>query len=159
MTENRRNILHVDMDAFFASVEQQDYRELQGKPVLVGGSADSRGVVSAASYEARKFGCRSAMPMKTAMRLCPQAIFVPARFAAYKEAHKMMVKIFYDYTPLIETLSLDEAFLDITGSLRLFGSAVKIGEEIRKRIKEEIGITCSAGIAENKFLAKNDEPA
>ncbi len=148
-----RKIIHVDMDAFFASVEQRDDPELRGKPVAVGGSG-GRGVVAAASYEARKFGVRSAMPSVTAKRLCPDLIFVRTRFDAYKEASRQIRAIFLDYTPHVEPLSLDEAYLDVTDDLKGIGSATRIAEDIRRRIREDTLLTASAGVSYNKFLAK-----
>jgi DNA polymerase IV len=153
-TQEPRHILHIDMDAFFASVEQRDRPELAGKPVLVGGNPNQRGVVSAASYEARPFGCHSAMPMATAMRLCPQAIVVPVRMERYAEVSEQVFKIFHQFTPLVEPVSIDEAFLDVTGCRRLFGSPESIAMEIKKRIKSQIYLTASVGVAPNKFLAK-----
>ena len=149
-----RQILHVDMDAFFAAVEQRDRPELRGRPVLVGGSPTQRGVVSAASYEARPFGCRSAMPMAEALRRCPQAVVVRPRMAAYAEASRQVFAVFEQYTPLIEPLSIDEAFLDVTGSIRLNGPALEIARELRRRIRDETSLTASVGVAPNKFLAK-----
>ena len=146
-------ILHVDMDAFYASVEQRDHPELLGKPVIVGG-VQGRGVVSAASYEARKFGVRSAMPMVTARRLCPAGIFLPVRMQHYAEISQQIRDIFLSFTPLVEPLSLDEAFLDVHGSERLFGSVPEIARKIKDRIKSETCLTASVGIAPNKFLAK-----
>ena len=148
-----RKIIHVDMDAFFASVEQRDNPELRGKPVAVGGSG-GRGVVAAASYEARKFGVRSAMPSVTAKRLCPDLIFVRHRFDAYKEASRQIRAIFAHYTPHIEPLSLDEAYLDVTDDLLGIGSATRIAELIRQEIKAKTKLTASAGVSYNKFLAK-----
>lgn len=148
-----RKIIHVDMDAFFASVEQRDNPELRGKPVAVGGSG-GRGVVAAASYEARKFGVKSAMPSVTARRLCPDLIFVRHRFDAYKEASAQIRAIFCLFTPHVEPLSLDEAYLDVTEDLRGIGSATRIAERIRQRIREETRLTASAGVSYNKFLAK-----
>ncbi len=148
------SIIHCDMDAFYASVEQLSNPELQDKPVVIGGNPKSRGVVATCSYEARKFGIRSAMPLAEAFRRCPHAIFLPPDFSKYKKASKEMHKIFYDYTPLIEPISLDEAFLDVTGSLNLFGTVESIGTEIKQRVKQELGLTVSVGIAHNKFLAK-----
>lgn len=148
-----RKIIHVDMDAFYASVEQRDDPSLRGKPLAVGGDGP-RGVLTTCSYEARKFGCRSAMPSVTAKRLCPQLIFRPPRFAVYTAISHQIRDIFLDYTPLVEPLSLDEAFLDVTEDLRGIGSATRIAELIRNRIKQETGLTASAGVSYNKFLAK-----
>jgi DNA polymerase-4 len=148
-----RKIIHVDMDAFFASVEQRDNPELRGKPVAVGGSS-GRGVVAAASYEARKFGVRSAMPSLTAKRLCPDLIFCKGRFDAYREVSGRIREIFRHYTPHVEPLSLDEAYLDVTDDIHGIGSATRIAELIRKRIREETQLTASAGVSYNKFLAK-----
>jgi len=148
-----RQIIHLDLDAFFASVEQRDEPELRGKPVLVGGTA-RRGVVTAASYEAREFGCRSAMPMAEAMRRCPHAIVRPGRRDAYVEASDAVFDVFRRYTPLVEGLSIDEAFLDVTGSTQLFGSGEQIAARIRKEVRAEIGLTVSAGVAPSKFIAK-----
>jgi DNA polymerase IV len=142
------------MDAFYASVEQRDDPELRGKPVVVGGSPQSRGVASTCSYEARKYGIRSAMPLAEAYRRCPQAIFVPVNGRKYREVSLQINKIFHDYTPIVEPLSLDEAFLDVTGSTRLFGSAENIAKEIKARIQKELELTASVGLACNKFLAK-----
>lgn len=147
-----RKIIHVDMDAFYASVEQHDNPALRGKPIAVGGG--HRGVVSAASYEARKFGVRSAMPSKMAKEKCPHLIFVPPRFARYKEISKKIREIFYEYTDLVEPLSLDEAYLDVTENKKNIESANQIAREIRKKIFDETGLTASAGISINKFLAK-----
>jgi DNA polymerase IV len=152
--ENQRKIIHVDMDAFYASVEQRDNPELRGKPVVVGGSPQSRGVASTCSYEARKYGIRSAMPLAEAYRRCPHAIFVPVNGRKYREVSLQINKIFHDYTPIVEPLSLDEAFLDVTGSTRLFGSAENIAKEIKARIQKELELTASVGLACNKFLAK-----
>ena len=148
-----RKIIHVDMDAFFASVEQRDNPELRGKPVAVGGSS-GRGVVAAASYEARKFGVRSAMPSVTAKRKCPDLIFVKSRFDAYREVSEQIRAIFNHFTPHVEPLSLDEAYLDVTDDLRGVGSATRIAELIRQMIREETDLTASAGVSYNKFLAK-----
>ena len=148
-----RKIIHVDMDAFFASVEQRDEPALRGLPIAVGGDGP-RGVLTTCSYEARKFGCRSAMPSVTAKRLCPDLIFRPPRFAVYNEVSRQVRDIFLDYTPHVEPLSLDEAFLDVTEDLKGIGSATRIAELIRARIKEETGLTASAGVSYNKFLAK-----
>tara|TARA_R110002072_G_scaffold238939_1_gene396626 strand:+ start:14990 stop:16063 length:1074 start_codon:yes stop_codon:yes gene_type:complete len=149
----QRKIIHVDMDAFFASVEQMDNPDLQGKPVAVGGSKE-RGVVAAASYEARKFGVRSAMPSVLAARKCPSLVFVSPRFERYKEISQQIRTIFYDYTDLVEPLSLDEAYLDVTVNKTNNPSASLIAEEIRARIKSEVGLNASAGISINKFTAK-----
>jgi len=149
----RRKIIHIDMDAFFASVEQRDHPELRGKPVAVGGSK-LRGVVAAASYEARKFGVRSAMPSITAKKRCPELIFVKHRFDVYRQVSEQIRAIFADYTSLIEPLSLDEAYLDVTDNLVGVASATQIAEDIRARIRAETGLTASAGVSYNKFLAK-----
>ena len=150
----KRKIIHVDMDAFYAAVEQRDNPELQGKPVVIGGRAKSRGVVSTASYEARKFGIRSAMPLIEAYHRCPPAIFLPPNLVKYRWVSQQIMEIFSEFTPLVEAISLDEAFLDVTGTERLFGEAVVIAKRIKKRIKDELNLTCSIGIAPNKFLAK-----
>ncbi|HAL46080.1 MAG TPA: DNA polymerase IV, partial [Phycisphaerales bacterium] len=150
----QRYILHIDMDAFYASVEQMDNPSLKGKPVIVGGTVQQRGVVAAASYESRKFGIHSAMPTSQALKLCPNVILLPVRMGRYAQLSKQIIKIFNDYTPQVEQISLDEAFLDVTGSITLFGSAEKIGREIKDRIQNETGLTASVGIAPNKFLAK-----
>jgi DNA polymerase IV len=148
-----RKIIHVDMDAFFASVEQRDNPDLRGRPVAVGG-AGGRGVVAAASYEARVFGVKSAMPSVTASRLCPDLIFVKPRFEAYKEVSGQIRAIFRRYTPHVEPLSLDEAYLDVTEDLKGIGSATRIAQLIRAAIRDETGLTASAGVSYNKFLAK-----
>ncbi|MEN9929696.1 MAG: polymerase [Bacteroidota bacterium] len=148
-----RKIIHVDMDAFYASVEQMDHPELKGKPLAVGGS-EIRGVVSAASYEARKFGVRSAMSGVQAAKNCPELIFVKPRFERYKEISQKIRKIFYEYTDLVEPLSLDEAYLDVTTNKKGNPSASLLAEEIRTRIFNEVGLTASAGISINKFVAK-----
>ena len=142
------------MDAFYASVEQLDNPELLGKAVIVGGDPKARGVVSAASYEARKFGVHSAMPMSQALRLCPEAVVLPVRMKRYVEFSKRIRTIFRQYTPQIEPISLDEAFLDVTGSLRLFGGAERMGRAIKDQIKEQLYLVASVGVAPNKFLAK-----
>jgi DNA polymerase IV len=148
-----RKIIHIDMDAFYASVEQRDNPDLRGKPVAVGGSRE-RGVVAAASYEARKFGIRSAMASVTARRKCSELIFVRPRFDVYKEVSRQIRAIFAEYTPVIEPLSLDEAYLDVSENLKGITSATAIAEEIRGRIRAETSLTASAGVSYNKFLAK-----
>ena len=148
-----RKIIHVDMDAFYASVEQHDNPELKGKPVAVGGGS-KRGVVSAASYEARKFGVRSAMSGYIAQRNCPDLIFVKPRFSRYKEISQQVRSIFFEYTDLVEPLSLDEAYLDVTENKIGLPSATLIAQKIRARIFDETGLTASAGISINKFIAK-----
>jgi DNA polymerase IV len=148
-----RAILHIDMDAFYASVEEQDRPELKGKPLIVGG-VSGRGVVAAASYAVRRFGVRSAMPMREALRRCPDAVCVRPRMARYKEVSDQVFAIFREFTPIVEGLSLDEAFLDVTSSQQLLGSAESIGGEIRRRIRGRTGLTASVGIAPNKLLAK-----
>lgn len=148
-----RAIIHLDMDAFYAAVEVLDDPELQGKPVIVGGSKE-RGVVSSASYEARKFGVHSAQPIATAARLCPQGVFLPVRMWRYQEISQQIFKIFQRFSPLVEPLSLDEAFLDVTGSTRLFGTPEEIATKIKEQVVEETGLTVSAGVAPSKFVAK-----
>ena len=148
-----RKIIHIDMDAFYASVEQRDHPALRGRPVAVGGSRE-RGVVAAASYEARRFGVRSAMPSARALRLCPELVFVPPRFEVYRAVSRQIRGILEDYTPLVEPLSLDEAYLDVTENLRGIPTATRIATEIRVRILEATGLTASAGVSYNKFLAK-----
>ncbi len=146
-------ILHVDMDAFYASVEQRDRPELRGRPVIVGG-VEGRGVVCAASYEARPYGVHSAMPVATARRLCPQAVFLPVRMKHYAQIGRQIRELFFSFTPLVEPLSLDEAFLDVRGCEPHFGPAPEIARRIKERIKAETGLTASVGVAGNKFLAK-----
>lgn len=150
----QRKIIHVDMDAFFASVEQRDQPSYKGKPLIVGGKPESRGVVAACSYEARKFGIHSAMPSSRAYRLCPDAIFVPPRFEAYREVSNQIRAIFWRYASEVEPLSLDEAYLDVTYTEDFSGSATLIGQAIKRDILTETGLTASAGISFNKFLAK-----
>lgn len=149
-----RRIVHIDMDAFFAAVEQRDNPSLRGKPVIIGGSAESRGVVSTASYEARRYGVHSAMPMTEAKRRCPNGIFLPVNGVKYREASSRIFNIFKRYSPLVEGLSLDEAFLDLTGCEKLFGPVVSIARQIKNEIKDEVGLTASVGISYCKFLAK-----
>lgn len=147
-------ILHIDMDAYYASVEERDQPDLVGKPVIVGGAAESRGVVSAANYVARKYGVHSAMPMRTALRYCPRAVVLPVRMEHYAEISRQIRDVFHRYTPLVEPLSLDEAFLDVAGSKALFGPATEIGQRIKAEVLKETGLVASIGVAPNKFLAK-----
>ena len=150
----RRIVLHIDLDAYYASIEQRDHPELRGKPVVVGGSPQSRGVVATCSYEARAFGVRSAMPAKTAYRLCPQAIFLPPRFDVYRAVSAQIMAIFKSVTSLVEPLSLDEAYLDITSAVSDLQEAVLLARTLKERIREEAGLTASAGVSFNKLLAK-----
>ncbi len=150
-----RKIIHIDMDAFYASVEQRDNPEYRGIPIVVGGSPEGRGgVVATASYEARKFGIRSAMSSKQALQLCPHVVFIRPRFAAYKEVSQKIREIFGRYTDLIEPLSLDEAYLDVTHDKLNIGSAIEIAQQIKQAIKDELQLTASAGVSINKFVAK-----
>jgi DNA polymerase IV len=153
VSDTRRTILHVDMDAFYAAVEQHDRPELAGLPVVVGGSG-GRGVVAAASYEVRRFGVRSAMPMREALRRCPQAVVVAPRFKRYREISAQAFEVFREFTDQVEGLSLDEAFLDVSGSTALLGSGEDMAREIKKRIRERTGLTASVGVSHNKLLAK-----
>lgn len=148
-----RSIIHLDMDAFYPAVEVKDHPQLRGKPVIVGGGRE-RGVVSSASYEARKFGVHSAQPMATAMRLCSHGIFLPVRMSRYKEVSRQVFAIFHRFTPLVEPLSIDEAFLDVTGVERLAGQPQEIALKIKQKVLEETGLTVSAGVAPSKFVAK-----
>lgn len=150
----QRAIIHIDMDAFYASVEQRDNPELKGKPVIIGGSVESRSVVSTASYEARKYGVHSAMPMAEAHRLCPDGVYLPVDMQKYRLVSHQIMDIFHRFTPEVEAISLDEAFLDVTASQKLFGTAEEIGREIKRLIKTELNLTASVGLAYNKFLAK-----
>ncbi|MBL7016474.1 MAG: DNA polymerase IV [Kiritimatiellales bacterium] len=152
--KNHKTILHVDMDAFFAAVEQHDNPELRGKPVVVGSPRDKRGVVSTCSYEARKFGIHSGMPSRTAAQRCPDATFLPVRMARYHEVSVQIMEIFGRFTPHVQPLSCDEAFLDVTGSIHLFGDGPTIARKIKAAIVAETGLTCSVGVAPNLFLAK-----
>lgn len=149
-----RKIIHCDCDSFFASVEMRDDPSLRSLPIAVGGASDRRGVIATCNYLAREYGVRSAMPTAHARRLCPDLVLLPPRFDAYREASKQIRRIFFDYTDLVQPLSLDEAFLDVSDSDHCRGSATLIAEEIRQRISDEVGVTASAGIAPNKFLAK-----
>jgi nucleotidyltransferase/DNA polymerase involved in DNA repair len=157
MSEQFRNILHVDMDAFFAAIEQRERPELFGKPVIIGADPKQgrgRGVVSTCSYEARKFGVHSAMPISQAYKLCPQGIYIPPNGQLYTQTSKEIFKLFYEFTDLVEPLSIDEAFLDISGSIKLLGPPEKIAKKLKYRIYQEQALTASVGIAPNKFLAK-----
>jgi DNA polymerase IV len=149
-----RKIIHIDMDAFYASVEQRDHPEYRGKPIAVGGSPASRGVVATASYEARKFGVRSAMPSKKALQLCPDIIFIKPRFDIYKKVSDQVREIFHRYTDVIEPLSLDEAYLDVTDDKQNIGSAIEIAKQIKQAVNNELKLTASAGVSINKFVAK-----
>lgn len=146
--------LHVDMDAFYAAIEEREHPEYRGKPIVVGSAPDQRGVVSTASYEARKYGIHSAMPSRNAYKRCPDAIFLPVRMALYKKVSKEIFSIFNRYTPLVEALSIDEAFLDVSGSQRLYGTGEEMAAQIKADILDATQLTCSVGVAPNKFLAK-----
>ncbi len=152
--DTTRKIIHVDMDAFFAAVEIRDHPELKGKPVIVGGNPNSRGVVSTCSYEARKFGVHSAMASSLARRLCPEGIFVHSNFGAYREASRIIREVFHEYTDLVETMSLDEAYMDVTQNTMNNPVATNIAREIKQKILERTQLTCSAGVSYNMFLAK-----
>jgi nucleotidyltransferase/DNA polymerase involved in DNA repair len=149
-----KTILHVDMDAFFAAVEQHDHPELKGLPVVVGSPRDKRGVVSTCSYEARRFGIHSGMPSRTAAQRCPSAVFLPVRMARYHEVSQQIMQVFESFTPHVQPLSCDEAFLDVTGAMHLFGDGPAIAKKIKAAILENTGLTCSVGVAPNPFLAK-----
>jgi DNA polymerase-4 len=149
-----RTILHADLDAFYASVEVLDDPSLRGKPVIVGGDPDARGVVSAASYEARALGVHSAMPLRTAHRLCPNGVFRPGRFDRYRELSRQVMRIFASYTPLVEPISLDEAFMDVTASRAALGDGETIGHQLKRRVLDEAGLVVSVGVATNKLCAK-----
>jgi DNA polymerase-4 len=149
-----RALLHADLDAFYASVEQRDDPALAGLPVVVGGSPEQRGVVAAASYEARAFGVRSAMSMRTALRLCPQAVRVPPRFSVYGDVSANVMAIFHDLTDLVEPLSLDEAYLDVTDAVESWADAVDLAQRLKGRVREEVGLTLSVGVATSKSVAK-----
>lgn len=153
-TLEQRKIIHIDMDAFYASVEQRDNPEYRGKPVVVGGTPEQRGVVAACSYEARKFGIHSAMPAAQAHQRCPQAIFLRPRFTVYREVSTQIQEVFHQFTDLVEPLSLDEAYLDVTNNQEFSGSATLMAKEIKRLIKEKTDLNASAGVSYNKFLAK-----
>src|SRR5919206_1760135 len=150
---SRATVLHVDMDAFFASVELLEHPELVARPVIIGHEG-GRGVVTSANYPARRFGVRSAMPVARALRLCPQAVVLPPHSSRYREASDRVMRIFRDVTPIVEPLSIDEAFLDVAGARRLFGTPRAIAERIRRRVLAETGLTCSVGAASTEFVAK-----
>jgi DNA polymerase IV len=154
MTRGRLSIIHVDLDAFFAAVEQRDHPEMRGKPVIVGGDPRSRGVVSTCSYEARKFGVHSAMPLATALRLCPQGIYVPVDGAKYQRVSREVMTVLRRFTPAVEQVSIDEAFLDVAGSEALFGPAPEIARRIKREVVKTTGLTVSVGVATNKLIAK-----
>ena len=154
MTHGRLTIIHVDLDAFFAAVEQRDHPELRGKPVIVGGDPGSRGVVSTCSYEARKFGVHSAMPSRTALALCPQAVFLPVDGAKYQRVSREVMTVLRRFTPVVEQVSIDEAFLDVAGSEALFGDAPEIARRIKREVVQTTGLTVSVGVATTKLVAK-----
>ena len=154
MPDKDRRIIHIDMDAFFAAIEVRDFPQYKGKPLIVGGPPNSRGVVSTCSYEARKFGIHSAMPSYLAYKLCPAAIFVSGRYEVYSQVGRQLCEIFFRYTPLVESMSLDEAYLDVTEQTSDLSEAVTIAREIKKTIQKELRLTASAGVSYNKFLAK-----
>ena len=154
LQQGTRAILHLDLDAFYASIEQRDHPEYRGKPVIVGGSPDRRGVVATASYEARKFGVHSAMPSRTAQRLCPDGIFLPARFEVYRAVSQQIMTIFRQQTALVEPLSLDEAYLDVTDAAQTLEEAVRLAQDIKRQIWDQTNLTASAGVSYCKFLAK-----
>src|SRR5262245_7274667 len=149
-----RTIIHVDMDAFYAAIEQRDHPELRGKPVIVGARPGARGVVSTASYEARRFGVHSAMPISRAVRLCPHGVYLPTDHDKYAAVSRQIMELLRELTPLVEPVSIDEAFLDVTASRDLFGAGAEIGAEIRRRVREAVALTASVGVAANKFVAK-----
>src|SRR6185436_8955637 len=153
-TVTDRTILHVDLDAFFAAVEQRDRPELRGKPVIVGGDPSGRGVVSAASYEARRFGVHSAMSLREAVRRCPDGVFLPVDGRRYQQASRDVMAILRRFTPAVEPISIDEAFLDVTGSRELFGDGEEIARLIKAAVREEVGLTISVGVATTKLVAK-----
>jgi len=153
-TQPIRKIIHLDMDAFYAAIEQRDHPELRGRPVIVGGQPDKRGVVATCSYEARRFGIHSAMPSLTAFKRCPQAIFLPPRFDVYRSVSRQIIQIFHAYTDLVEPLALDEAYLDVTENKLHLTSATLIARQIKQQIQQQTGLTASAGVSFNKFLAK-----
>ncbi len=152
--DGTRQILHVDMDAFFAAVEQRDHPEYRGQPVMVGSPPDRRGIIATCSYEARRFGVHSAMPSRTAGKLCPHGVFLPLDMPKYVRESKRIMALLRDFTPQVEPVSIDEAFLDVTGAQSLWGPATEIARQIKARLRAEIGLTASVGVASNKFLAK-----
>ena len=154
MHKTTRAILHLDLDAFYASIEQRDHPQYRGKPVIVGGAPDRRGVVATASYEARRYGVHSAMPSRTAQRLCPEAIFLPARFEVYRAVSQQVMAIFRQQTALVEPLSLDEAYLDVTDAVQTLAEAARLARDIKRQIWDQTQLTASAGISYCKFLAK-----